>query len=234
MHPVEALRRRLAECRCYPAGVVPIAEFIGGTAAFPAGCGLYRPGYDDPLPPFPMGGVLVVAHNVDAEDTFVARLRAREPHGGIVRRMPYWSGMYPLLRAAEIDASECFFTNVFVGLRRGSKPEGPLDLGRTADFRDWCTAFLADQIRLIQPRAVAVMGRPAWRFMGRMSADLSGWLDRDVRAEPVRADLAGVVTVAVPMLHTSGQGRFMHRRGYRTVDEAVAREAALLRRAAGG
>ena len=49
----------------------------------------------------------------------------------------------------------------------------------------------------------------------------------------IRIRLGGHETVAVPLLHPSGQGRFMHRRGYRTLGDAVASEAALLRRAAG-
>jgi len=173
-----------------------------------------------------------VAHNVDAEETFNARLARREPHGGPVRTMAYWTGMYRLLEAARVDVSDCFFTNAFVGLRRGGNPQGTLALGRAMEFKNWCTAFLGEQVRLMRPRAVAVMGRPAWRFVGRMSADLSGWLDRDVLPEPVRTTLAGRPTVAVPLLHPSGQGRFMHRRGYRTLDGAVASEAALLHLAA--
>jgi len=66
-----------------------------------------------------------------------------------------------------------------------------------------------------------------------MPAELAGWLDRDVPPAPVRAQIAGVPTVAVPLLHPSEQGRFMHRRGYRTLRDAVASEAALLPRAAG-
>src|SRR5262245_51655945 len=110
-HPIELLRRRLADCRCCPPGVVPITEYIGGTAAFPAGCGLFRANYDDPLPSFPVGGVMVVAHNVDAEATFNDRLTRREAHGGPVRTMAYWTGMYRLLKAAGVEPSECFFTN---------------------------------------------------------------------------------------------------------------------------
>ena len=228
------LRGWLAECPFYPPGVVPIAEYIGGTAAFPAGCGLYRTGYDDPLPPFPVGGVMVVAHNVDAEDKFQERLASRLPHGGPVQTMAYWRGMYRLLDAAGVGREECFFTNIYVGLKAGAKPEGALRLGRGAAFRGWCSSFLEEQVREMRPRAVAVMGVPAWRFVGGMVAELRRWLSPPVPALSIETKLGGHSTVAVPLLHPSGQGRFMHRRGYQTLDEAVAAEAALLRRAAGG
>jgi hypothetical protein len=232
VHPVEVLRRGLAECRCYPPGVVPIAEFIGGTAAFPAGCGLYRLGYDDSLPPFPYGGVMFVAHNVDAEDSFKRRREQRLPHGGPVQTMAYWRGMYRLLDAAGVRREACFFTNVYVGLKAGAKPEGSLRVGRQAAFREWCSSFLEEQVREMRPRAVAVMGVPAWRFLGAMATELRGWLSPPVPASVVRTTIGGHATVAVPLLHPSGQGRFMHVRGYRSTDEALASEARLLHRAA--
>jgi hypothetical protein len=231
-HAIEALRRRLRDCNCYPAGVVPVAEHIGGTAAFPAGAGLYRVGYDDPLPPFPVGGVMFVAHNVDAEEAFEERLARREPHGGSIRTMSYWRGMYALLDAACLDRSECFFTNAYVGLKRGGRPEGLLGLGRGDEFRQWCAGFLEEQVRIMRPRLVAVVGRPAWTFVARMAAELETWRQRAVPAAPVRTSLCGHSTVAVPLLHPSGQGRFMHVRGYRSVGQALNEEAHLLSLAA--
>jgi len=221
----------MLECDCYPPGVAPISEYIGGTAAFPAGAGLCRAGYDDPLPTFPVGGVMFVAHNVDAERPFKERLETRQPHGGDVRRMPYWRGMYCLLEEARLDRAECFFTNAYVGLKRGGKPEGVLGLGRGDEFRRWCAGFLEEQVRVMRPRVVAVVGRPAWTFVAKMAAELSTWRQRKVPAVPVSAVLGGHRTVAVPLLHTSGQGRFMRHRGYGSMTEAIRGEAALLRRA---
>lgn len=214
---------------------MPVSEFIGGTAAFPAGCGLYRANYDGALPRFPYGGVMVVAHNVDAEDKFQERLAAKLPHGGAVKTMAYWRGMYRLLDAAGIGREECYFTNVYVGLKAGAKPEGSLRVGRHAAFREWCSSFLEEQVREMRPRAVAVMGVNAWMFLGDMVPELNGWLNRPVPAAVTRLALGEHETVAVPLLHPSGQARFMERvRGYRSVEGALASEAGLLRRAAGG
>jgi hypothetical protein len=209
-----------------------VEEYIGGTAAFPAGAGLHRSGYDDPVPPFPHGGVMVVAHNVDAEAKFQERLATKLPHGGPVKTMAYWKGMYRLLEAAGIGREECFFTNVFVGLKAGAKPEGPLGVGQTSEFRKWCSTFLLEQVREMRPRAIAVMGAPAWKFLGGMATELRGWLSPPVPVASIRLRIAGHETVVVPLLHPSGQGRFMHVRGYRSVEEALAHEARLLRGAA--
>ncbi|HYN64934.1 MAG TPA: uracil-DNA glycosylase family protein [Candidatus Limnocylindrales bacterium] len=188
--------------------------------------------HDDLLPPFPHGGVMVIAHNVDAVEKFKGRLDRKEPHGGRVKTMAYWSGMYTLLDAAGIRRQECFFTNVFVGLKAGCKPEGSLRVGRNADFRAWCSSFLAEQVREMRPRTIAVMGVPAWRFLGGMAPDLSGWLSPPVPAAAIRTTIGGHAIVAVPLLHPSGQGRFMHVRGYRTVGQALDEEVRPLRLAA--
>jgi hypothetical protein len=49
-----------------------------GTAGFADGAGLYRK-TDDPLPPFPVGGVMFIGNNNDAEGTYDQTLSERRP-----------------------------------------------------------------------------------------------------------------------------------------------------------
>ncbi|MDQ6947299.1 MAG: hypothetical protein M3256_13765, partial [Actinomycetota bacterium] len=70
-HPIETFRQRLAELRSYPAGVVPVPEYLHGTAFFSAAAGLIVTNPDAPLPPFPFGGVMFVGHNLDSETAFL-------------------------------------------------------------------------------------------------------------------------------------------------------------------
>ena len=79
-------------------------------------------------------------------------------------------------------------------------------------FMEHCSSFLEEQVREMRPRAVAVMGVPAWRFLGGMAAELRSWMKRPVSPAAIRTTLGGHPTVAVQLLHMSGQGRFMRSR----------------------
>jgi hypothetical protein len=74
MHPVERLFALLATFGPYPKGVVQMNGRIGGTAFFPGGAGLWNTRPGEPLPPMPMGGVMVLGHSFDCETSFIASL----------------------------------------------------------------------------------------------------------------------------------------------------------------
>ena len=51
----------------YPKGVVPVPERLPGTAFFPGAAGLWAFDPDAPLPPMPVGGVMVLGHDFYSE-----------------------------------------------------------------------------------------------------------------------------------------------------------------------
>ena len=130
-HPVELFRQRLASLDEYPPGVIPVPDYLPGTAFFSAGAGLIVIKPDGRLPPFPFGGVMFVGHNLDSETAFLRRLASGRAHGVPDRPMRTWRNLYRLLRAAGIAPESCFFTNAYVGLkagtiRPGGSPERPI------------------------------------------------------------------------------------------------------------
>lgn len=231
-HPIETLRARLADLQRYPPGVVPVPEFLRGTAFFSAAAGLVVGDPAGPLPPFPFGGVMFVAHNLDAEGPYRRRLASGHAHGGPEQVMLTWRNLYRLLDAAELDPGQCFFTNAYVGLKAGDDPTGPFPGAGDREFRGWCVAFLNEQIEVMRPKAVVTLGSDARRFMATMSPDLAD-LASGSNPPPavIDATFGGDRTSVVPLLHPSGYHGSLGRRSYRG-NLGLAAEAALVREAA--
>jgi hypothetical protein len=200
----------------YPPGVVPAREHIAGTAAFPGGAGLYveQPGL---LPSFPYGGVMVVGHDLDAEDKYLERVRAGLPHGGPMSPMTYWQNVYRLFGRAGLDPGHCFFTNIYVGLRSGSNPSGRFPGRRDRDFTRWSRLFLDLQAELMRPALVVLFGDDA-----RLP----------FKVDPGRSavELGGNSVPAVALAHPSFHPASARNRTYAGLT-GVSGEAALLRAA---
>jgi len=232
-HPVQRFRRRLEELAIYPPGVIPVPEYLRGTAFFAAAAGLLVTDPEGPLPPFPFGGVMFVGHNLDSESAFRRRLVSGRAHGGPDRPMLTWRNLYRLLDVAGLAASDCFFTNAYVGLKAGDDPTGRFPGADDPEFRLWCRGFLEEQVSVMKPRTVATLGTGARRFLSTMAPELDVWTAaRNPTPGVVRAHLGDHEFAAVALLHPSGYHGSLGRRRYgdRTGLEA---EAALLRDAVG-
>ena len=203
MHPVGEFWADLNSlpASSYPPGTVPVREQIRGTAFFAGGAGLYLEDPDGPLPPFPFGGVMFVGHNLDAEEPFLERVRSGRAHGDRRWPMRTWLNLYKLLDGADLDPLECFFTNIYVGLRAGSHPVGAFPGANDPVFKSWCRAFLYRQIGRMQPRAIIPLGAEARRFFG--------WPD----LEPGSVDIEGLPTRYVCLAHPSMHPANVTRRG---------------------
>jgi hypothetical protein len=105
-HLVERLFELLSQFGAYPVGVIPIHERIQGTAFFPGGSGLWVTHAGQPLPPMPVGGVMVLDHNFDSEKGFADSLaRGIEQMNG-----PTWGPLRKLFERASIPMERCFFS----------------------------------------------------------------------------------------------------------------------------
>jgi len=172
MHPSEALWLEHAPPDGYPPGVLPVSEAIVGTAFFPGGYGLWNPPARRPLPDFPTGGVMVLGHDFHSETGY----RASLARGYESPNQPTWRHLTSLLKQAGIAPEECFFTNVYMGLRAGALTTGPFPGGRDADFVRHCSRFLLRQLEVQRPGLVLTLGVTAPNVLAPLSPELTPWM----------------------------------------------------------
>ena len=155
----------------YPPGVLAVREPIPGIAFFPGGYGLWRPDVSRPLPPFPVGGVMVLGHDFHSEVGYEESLaRGRESES-----QPTWRQLIRLLCQVGIDPTRCFFTNVYLGLRAGAATTGPFPGAKDRPFVEHCVAFLGEQLAAQRPSLVLTLGVNVPPLLGRLSTQLELW-----------------------------------------------------------
>lgn len=165
-HPVDyfwALLEQLSD-DAYPRGVLRTPGRQPGTWAFSSGAGLiWSPG--TPRPSFPVGGVMFVGENLNAYGKW---MQIRDCWGDPAKpTMKYWMHALALVNRADIPTTEGFFTNAYVGLIEGDDPSAPFPGGKDPSFCRWCAAFLIEQIEVMQPCLVVVLGDKARRALDR-------------------------------------------------------------------
>ena len=171
MHAIEALFSALPEIEPYPDGVRSLWDRIPGIAFFPGGAGLWNVSPGHPLPPMPVRGVMVLGHDFHSEDAFAKSLAA----GSEVSLSPTWPALLSLLKVSSIPYESCFFTNAYMGLRRGSATMGRFPGSRDAGFRDRCRRFLLRQLSAQKPTLILTLGRWVPEFIAPLSRQLQPW-----------------------------------------------------------
>jgi uracil-DNA glycosylase len=231
MHPARTLWSEHQPLGGYPAGVVPVPEPITGTAFFPGGFGLWNPSGSPSLPPFPLGGVMVLGHDFHSEAGYQDSLeRGRERE-----TQPTWLTLVWVLRRAEIPLTDCFFTNVYMGLRKGSGTTGPFPGAADKVFVAHCRKFLIRQLDVQRPSLVITLGVYAPQILASVSPQLPSWADRPGlknidETGPVRigvsvSGLEGFTTTVVALVHPSLRSANLRHRRYK---EAVGDAAEML------
>ncbi|MEO7000431.1 MAG: hypothetical protein ABI068_01325 [Ktedonobacterales bacterium] len=169
MRSIEHLFTLLDDFGQFPEGVVKPTGRIGGTAFFPGGAGLFDATLSEPLPPMPVGGILVIGYNFDSEAGFMRSLeRSTENLNG-----PTWRPLLVLLDRVGIDKHVCFFTNAYMGLKAGRVATGEFPGARDADFVQRCRAFMLEQLRVTQPRLILSLGTHVPAFLAPLSPALN-------------------------------------------------------------
>ncbi len=144
---------------------------IPGTAFFPGGYGLWRVDVRQPLPPWPLRGVMVLGHDFHSQ----AGYRASMAQGHESSKQPTWRNLLALFREAEVGLSECFFTNAYMGLREKVGATGLFPGSRDPGFVERCRVFLAWQIDAQRPRLIVTLGRQAPRMLAALFPQLGLW-----------------------------------------------------------
>lgn len=171
-HPVEHLFEGLKTVEPYPEGVVPVPERLPGTAFFPGGLGLWHPNPEEPPPPMPAGGVIVLGHDFYSEAGYRRFLANR----GESTRGPTWRNLLALLARVGVGPERCFFTNAYMGLRAGSQNTGRFPGAGDLGFVGRCRAFLGEQLRAQKPRLILTLGSHVPAVLAPLSEDLAPWI----------------------------------------------------------
>lgn len=167
----EELWERHHEVAPYPPGVVPVPALIERTAFFPGGRGLWYQRQQTSAPWMPRGGFMILGHDFHSE----AGYRESFDRGYEPKTQPTWRNLLSLLDRARIDPTQCFFTNVYMGLRSGTATTGKFPGATNPAFVERCLAFLRTQLDVLQPRVVLTLGRFVPPLIGRLSDDLAAW-----------------------------------------------------------
>lgn len=202
----------------YPSEVTPTWARIENAEFFPGGYGLWLARAGEPLPELPIGGVLVLGHNLDCVESFAKNLAKG---GANPDTQPTFRNLKRLLDASGIPVSNVFLTNFFMGC--GLMQTGAFPGRNDRNFVSDCADLLRRTLHILQPRTVIVLGKETWRHLGAVAPGLGAWaklrtfsaLDKLEHAQvlgPLSVD-GGPPFKAVAVVHPSyAPSNWKHRR----------------------
>lgn len=228
MHPAELLWNGHLEVDGYPDGCVQVPEPIRYTSFFPGGFGLWNPTRSDDLPHWPLGGVMVLGHDFHSENGYNESLR----NGMESSEQPTWRELTRMLAEVAMPMESCFFTNFYMGLRKGTATTGRYPGSRSAAFVDRCRAFLRIQVEVQRPRLILTLGAWIPPLVAELEGGLENWRGaktlRDIdRRSPLLENVmlhTGSPCVAAALSHPSFYPRSASARAFRGLEGPPAHE----------
>lgn len=147
-------------------GIAPARGGLRGPAFFPEGFGLTESALHGGQPP----EVMVIGHNFGCVDY-------RERIEGSSREddKQTWANLDRLLQQSGVDASAVFRTNWFVGLIQEKRQTGKFLRRPHVDYERHCCDLLREQIRLVKPKALLVLGTEVASRCHELAPALSSW-----------------------------------------------------------
>lgn len=170
-HPSHELFELVQQIDAFPNGVTSIPKQLQGSSFFTAGVGLLVDKCSTQLPKFPVGGIMILAHDWGTVRDF--ELYEKEDEERLTN--PTWRNMLPFFERVGIRTRDCFFTNFFVGLRTDKSSVGVFPGAKDPVYVMTCQRLLAKQIDRQRPRLVLVLGAYVPKLIASMSDDLKPW-----------------------------------------------------------
>jgi hypothetical protein len=146
----------------YPLGVQGVPHPIKGTAFFPGGLGLLVD-EDETRGVFPEDSIMVVGQDFNS---VLAYERARSK-GTEVGLSTAWRILSDVFSAGSIPLRQCFFTNVYMGLRTHGPETGRFPGARDRAFVGRCVEFFNRQLEAVKPRLIMTLGIEPLRVLAR-------------------------------------------------------------------
>lgn len=160
------LFEKISDVEPYPEGVKGVDSMLDITAFFPGGKGLWLEVDTDKNP-----NIMVLGHDFSTVDKFkeMQAEKANDISG------PTWRNMIQILAEANIELTDCFFTNVFMGLRDTKSMVGKFPGLKDKAFVDRNIEYLKFQISIIMPQMIITLGKYASELLSVTSKDLCLW-----------------------------------------------------------
>lgn len=144
----------------YPRGVVAVPEPIAGTAFFPGGLGLWLE-EDNAHQPLPKD-FMIVGQDFNTLATYErARILGSEANSSAT-----WRNIRKIFPELNIPLTDCFFTNIYMGLRAEGRETGRFPGARDRNFVERCAAFFRRQMEAVQPKIILTLGMEPLRVLG--------------------------------------------------------------------
>jgi len=232
---IEELWRARESVAPYPDGVIPVPELIRGTAFFPGGRGFWLPTADS-RPVVESGGIMVLGHDFHSEVGY----RESLARGAEASTQPTWRQLVRILRDSAIPLEMCFFTNFYMGLRKGHQTTGTFPGAKDPGFVTRCREFFKVQLAVYRPQLILTLGRFVPPQLAPLSAALTPWagapsLKRIDRVGPVFSQVTldtssrPLQTSVVTLTHPSLRHLSVHHRRYAGFEGETAERAMLAR-----
>ena len=178
-HPLSQLFK-FAENMYYPGGVMPILKRVYEPDFFPGGCGLWDVKPRDLWPALPVDGmygvsVLVLGHNFGSEKFYCGCLESASENRRLIRGSSTWPNLKELLNEAGVCEHRCFLTNFFMGCRPGCKMTGKFPGAKDPNFVAECIKLLRLTVQVVRPRALLILGKETWPYLGALAPELNVW-----------------------------------------------------------
>jgi uracil-DNA glycosylase len=207
-----------------PELVVSVPKMMDATAFFPGGTGLWKEEQSNKFP-----SILVLGQDFSTVHLYDKMMRAekRDIDG------PTWRNLRKLFQEAELDLTECFFSNVFMGLRNTESMTGRFPGAKDNTYVKRSTAFLMLQIKIICPRIIITLGKYPSEILSILSDDLNSWKSGMALRSPEKGILENVFIeghrcTCIALVHPSMRNSNVHRRKYKDFSGNGA-EVAMLR-----
>lgn len=170
----DILRRDLKIVEPYPELIAPTGSQVSGTAFFPGGSGVYCGSTAEK-------SILVLGQDFSTIANYNNML------AGISSDLscPTWKNIMILFHEAGIDLKSCFFSNVFMGLRRTATSVGKYPGYHDKEFVKRNRTFLQHQIEVISPRGIITLGKYASEMLAQTyPKELKTWLHYEALRNP--------------------------------------------------
>jgi len=207
----DLLYNRISMVEPYPDSVIAIRERLDITAFFPGGKGLWMEDETDLIP-----DILVLGQDFSNVSEYERMLRNESTD----LDTPTWRELMRLFGFAEIDLRRCFFSNVFMGIRESKSMVGRFPGFRDKGFMKRNLDFLGEQIRIVNPKMIITLGRPASEMVSKLSEDLEvDWRDGKALNKPnnglkheikIESKLFSCVALEHPSMRNSNVRRRVH------------------------